>query len=422
MTSNLISQLQMLIDKIFLGRLDLKCMSAVGNASSPIWTTMTTIFSMTVGGTILVSQAIGAGEEEKARKMMASVFKYNNVLSVFWFVFWMLGAQTVFTLMDVDDSIIDMSVAYARIYAPVFLITGLSAAIMSMLQVSEKTNIMITYGVVRSVINIILDYILIFGRFGLPRMEVAGAALATTIAEFAGGTAMVVYVLVKKNLRMKPRLKEILDSKLSMYFQAIKKGMPAAMDEFAWNFGNLYLIAMLNQVSAVAAGVYSIVFSVELIPTTIVSALGSATLTLSGQETGRKNYKGVKHIVATAMTMSVMVAIAILICLRMFPRVIMGLFTTDTTVIVAAAVYLTIVGIDMLPKSANIIIGAGIRGYGDTMWMLKTQILGTIFVIAGSSVLVLGLGQGMTALFWLVVADETLRCTLNYLHLRRVTR
>ena len=89
MINNVIAQIQMLIDKIFLGRLELTCTSAVGNATSPMWTTMSTIFSLTLGGTILISQAVGANDINRAKSIMASVFKYINVLSVFWFMIWM---------------------------------------------------------------------------------------------------------------------------------------------------------------------------------------------------------------------------------------------------------------------------------------------------------------------------------------------
>lgn len=419
--SNIVAQIQMLIDKLFLARLELTCTSAVGNATSPMWTTMSTVFALTLGGTILISQAIGAKEIDKAKNIMASVFKYNNYVAGFWFLFWMIGAPLVFKLMRVDDSVIGMSIQYARYLAPVFLITGLNGAISSMLQVSEKTRVLIVYGIIRSGLNILLDYVLIFGNWGFPRMEVAGAALATTIAEYAGIIFILVYVIQKKDLLVKPSIKEIFTAKWHNYFSAVKVGIPAALEEFAWNFGNLFLIIMLNNVSAVAAGIYTIVFTVELLPITVVNALGQATVTLSGQEVGKKNYKGVRSIVNVAFLTCLALSIVNLAAFIAFPEFIMGVFTSDTSIIAAATVYLMIVGVDLFPKSANIIIGSGIRGYGNTKWMLKTQICGTIFVIAGSALLVLGLHQGITALFWLVVADETLRCTLNFFRLRKDT-
>lgn len=418
--SNLISQCQLLIDKIFLGKLDLLCMSAVGNASSPIWTTMNTIFTLTVGGTILMSQAIGADDKKKAKAISASLFKFSNILSLFWFVFWVIGARIIFKIMGVDESIIDMSVSYAKIYSPIFLLIGMSASIVAMLQVCEKTAVMIGYGIIRSVTNIVLDYVFIFGKFGFPRMEVRGAALATLIAEFVGYGLIIIYFMFEKKLKFKPTINEIFNSKLKYYWLSIKKGIPAAVEEFAWNLGNLFLISMLNKVSTVAAGVYSIVFSIELIPTSIYAAIAAATLTLCGQEVGKKNIYNIKSIVKMAMISSLVLSLIILCFFLSFPKRIMGWFTTDNSIISVAIIYLIIIGIDLFPKSANAIIGSGIRGYGNTIWMLKTQIVGTLFVMICSAILVMFFKQDMKVLFCLVVADESLRCTLNYFKLKRI--
>ena len=106
----------------------------------------------------------------------------------------------------------------------------------------------------------------------------------------------------------------------------------------------------------------------------------------------------------------------------LFPETITGWFTKDINVILASSLYLVIVGIDLFPKSGNILVGAGIKGYGDTKWMLTTQIFGTIFVIGGSALLVLVFHQGIEALFMLVVADETLRCIVNTIRLNYIVR
>ena len=132
MLSNLISQLQMLIDRIFIGRLSLESMSAVGNATTTMWSTLSLIFALTTGGTILVSQAYGANEIEKAKDTLAALFKYNNVLSVLLFLFWLFYPQVAFNIMGVDQSIIGMSIDYARYYSPIFILTGIGASISCM--------------------------------------------------------------------------------------------------------------------------------------------------------------------------------------------------------------------------------------------------------------------------------------------------
>lgn len=422
MLSNLISQLQMLIDRIFIGRLSLESMSAVGNASTPMWTTMSTIFALTTGAAILVSQAYGAGDLDRAKNLLASLFKYNNVLGVLLFLFWWFCPQVAFQMMGVDESIIGMSIDYAQYFAPIFVLTGIGASISCMLQVCQKTKIMIWYGVSRSLANVALDYILIFGHFGFPAMGVKGAALATTIAELLGDMIVLFYVLWSKNLFLRPSYVQILKSKFMPYLETVKFGIPAACEDFAWNLGNLFLIAMLNQVSVKAAGIHSIIFGVELIAVVLVGAIGTATLTLSGYETGRKNARGVRDVVMSSLALSEGISVINLILFLIFPGQILGLFTKDQAVLAAAPIYLLIVGFDLFPKSGNIIIGSGIKGYGEPGWMLKTQLFGTVFVIIMSSVMVLGLHLGIMEIFVLVVVDETLRVILNYWKLRHISR
>ena len=420
MLSNLISQLQMMIDRVFIGRLSIESMSAVSNASTPMWTTMSTIFSLATGATILVSQAYGADEKEKARDILASVFKYNNVLGFLLFLFWLLIPQTAFHLMGVDESIIGMSIDYARYFSPIFILTGIGASVSCMLQVSQKTQIMIWYGLSRSLTNVFLDYAMIFGNFGFPAMGVKGAALATTLAELLGDLIILTYVLFSKDLPLKPSFPRILTSRFMPYVDTVKYGIPAACEDFAWNFGNLYLIAMLNKVSIAAAGIHSIIFGVELIAVVLVGSIGTATLTLSGYETGKKNRNGVWEVVMSSMLLCGVIDILNLLLFLIFPGQILGLFTRDSAVLAVAPLYLLIVGLDLFPKSGNIIVGSGIKGYGEPTWMFKTQLFGTFFVIAMSSVLVMVFHKGIMELFILVVVDESLRLILNFWKLRRI--
>lgn len=73
MLSNVISQIQMLIDRIFLGRMDVLYMSAVGNATAPVWTTLSFVFSLSMGASILISQKVGSREVEEGKEFAASL-------------------------------------------------------------------------------------------------------------------------------------------------------------------------------------------------------------------------------------------------------------------------------------------------------------------------------------------------------------
>ena len=144
MLSNLISQIQMFIDRIFLGRMDILYMSAVGNANAPMWTTMSFVFSLSMGASILISQSVGEKDFEKAKDYAASLIKFHNVIPLVLFFFWLFCAPLVYKAMGVSENVMKHCVTYTRIYSPVFLMVGLFASYSVVYQTSNYTKPLVT--------------------------------------------------------------------------------------------------------------------------------------------------------------------------------------------------------------------------------------------------------------------------------------
>ena len=259
--SSVISQLQMIIDRIFLGKLNTLYMSALGNVTSPMWTTMSFAFTITAGASILISQNVGAGNKEKTSEYAASLLKWNNIPSIILFFFWILCGEHVFKLMGVSESVMPYCLGYMKYFVPSFLLIGIEGSISVIMQTSNYTKPMIFYGLIRSGTNIVLDYALIFGHFGLPALGIEGAAIATTIEEFSG-VIFAMGAIRSPKLTTRPPVKEILKASAKPYLNSLKLGINCALEDLAWNAGNLVIIRILNSINEIAAGIYSIVFSV----------------------------------------------------------------------------------------------------------------------------------------------------------------
>lgn len=413
MLSNLINQLQMLIDRIFLGRMDVLYMSAVGNASNLMWTTMAVVFSLGIGASILISQSVGEGNQEKVQEYAGALLKFNSILPLILFVFWMFFSPVVFGIMGVSDDVLEYCVTYVRFFAPIFLILGLESSFIVILQTSNYTKHLVTFGIIRSALNIVLDYALIFGKFGFPRMELAGAALATTIAEFAGIAFCSIIFVKSKKLPTRPTVQAIIKAKFSTYFNSAKLGLNTALEDFAWNFGNLGMIRILNSINKVGAGIYSIVFSFEIIAVAIIASIGQGTMTLCGEATGANDEKQFKKIVKTAFQWSTSVAAFTFIMTLLFPQQLFSIFTTDKAVITTSSIYLSFMGFNLFGKCGNIIFGNGIRGFGNTKWMFFTQIFGTVSVLSLGCLFVYVFKWQMTGVYLAVITDELIRAVIN---------
>lgn len=413
MLSNLISQLQMLIDRIFLGHVNSMYMSALGNVTSPMWTTMSFCFSIVTGASILISQSVGAGDNEHIEEYSGAMVKYNNIIPILLFFFWTFCAEFVFRLMGVSDGLMPMCLDYSRYYAPVFLITGLGGAFSVILQTSNYTKPLVIYGILRSGVNIFLDWVMIFGRFGLPAMGIKGAAIATTIAEYSGLIFAVIFVVSSKKLNTKPSMKWVLKAHIKPYLLSAKLGVNTALEDFAWNLGNLLLIRILNAINEMAAGIYSIIFSVEVLAVVIIGAIGNGTMTLTGEAKGNNDLGKYKGVCVCAYGLCIVVGIITLgVCLA-FPQQIISLFTNDKSIIASCGIYLIFISINLFAKSANIVVGNAIRGSGNTIWMLITQLFGTLWVVSVALLFVFVLKLGIAGVFLAVIVDEIVRSFIN---------
>lgn len=418
MLNMLITQLQILIDRIFLGQINVSYMSALGNVMAPMWASISVLFALTTGSTILISHAIGAGEIEKARDMTGSMFKYNNILAFMIFAFWALFARKVYTLMGVRGEVLEYCVDYTVFFLPIIPLTGIGASSAALLQTNGYTRPILVSGIVRSGLNVLLDWLLIYGKFGFPEMGLQGGALATTIAETTGGILLIVMIIKTGRLKTRPSFNGIIKARLAPYLASVKMGIPSAAEELLWNLGNLAIIRLLNMIDTQAAGVFTIIFSVEILPSILFIAIGQATMTITGQKTGARDSVLAKKIGRTALFWCWGLALASLFVFAAIPGPILRLFTSDSAIVSSAMIYLLIVGIDLFPRSANIILGSGIRGYGDTRWMMITQAFGTVFVAAVAACFIFVFRLGIIGVFYAIIVDETLRCLINYTRFR----
>lgn len=422
MLSNVISQVQMIIDRIFLGQMNTYYMSALGNVTAPMWTTMSFCFTISMGASILISQSVGAGDREKVEKYASSLMKWNNILPILLFFFWLFCGEYVFNLMGVDPELMPMCLGYMRFFAPSFLIVGVESSFMVIMQTSNYTKPMVLYGIIRAGLNILLDWLLIFGNLGFPMLGIEGAAIATTIAEFAGCIFATFVVVKNKAVTTKPSFKNVIKAPIKPFLSSIGLGINAGLEDLAWNIGNLVLISILNTIDITAAGIYSIVFSVEVLVVVIIGAIGNGTMTVSGEAKGMDDIKLFRDVCKIAYILCAGVAIITLAICLIIPENILSLFTKDEGIITTCGIYLALVCVNLFGKSGNIIIGSGIRGSGNTRWMFMTQIFGTFFVIGCACLFVYGFNLGIIGVFLAVIADEGVRAIINLFKLKRITR
>lgn len=241
----LITNFVSMIDNIMVGRVGTAEMSGVSIANQLVFIFSLTIFGGVSGAGIFGTQFFGKGDHEGHRY----TFRFRFLLTVIVFllgalVFTFAGEQLVNLFLEADDNpqlsaaILKYGVQYLKIMIWGLLPFAVGQAYSSCVREIGETMIPMKASMTAIGVNILLDYILIFGKFGMPCLGVTGAAIATVAAKYI--EAGVIILWAHRHLDKNKYLDGAFDQ---MYIPGyltkdiIKKGMPLLVNEFLWSLG-----------------------------------------------------------------------------------------------------------------------------------------------------------------------------------------
>ncbi len=244
-----------------------------------------------------------------------------------------------------------------------------------------RTKVITYTTVVLAIVNIVLDYVLIFGKLGFPEMGVEGAALASVIAEASSMVFFIVYTFFA--IRFK-------DYNL-FYFQTfsfqflrriLKVALPMMMQSFislsVW-FVFFLFIEKLGEMSLAVSNIIRSVFVVLMMP---IWGFATATNTLVSFLIGQKRENEVLPLIYKIMGLCFLGVVIIVSLGVFFPRTIMEIYTNNTTLIEMGIPILYVVSLGALALSLGFILFNGVSGTGKTTVSLFIEIVVLIIYLA----------------------------------------
>ena len=251
MLQNGITNLVNMLDNIMIGRVGTAEMTGTAVANQLMFVFNLCIFGAVSGAGIFVSQFFGSGDEEGVRRSFRFKLLFCSGLCIFGIAIFLVFGDTLISSYlqgEGDSESIALSMDYAKRYLAIMLVGLLpytvSQCYSSTLRECMRATPPMVAGVAAVLVNLVLNYILIFGHFGAPALGVEGAAIATVISRFA--ELIIIYLWIKLKPELAPYTKGVLSSLYvprSLVSKIMKKGMPLMINEAMWASG----IAVLNQ-------------------------------------------------------------------------------------------------------------------------------------------------------------------------------
>lgn len=271
-------------DALMLGALSQDALSAVSLAGQVTFVENLFFAAMTIGLSILAAQYWGKGDREAVERIFAYVLKVTAAIS---FVFFLAGLCVPGMLMVIftkDAALAEGGALYLRAVSLSFLLIGISQIYLCILKNSGRAAKAGLISSVSVLANILLNAVLIFGLFGFPRMEIAGAAAATVAARLFE-VLWCVLETAKKD-RIKLRLRSLLRDDKVLCRAFWRYTAPVLGNEIVWGVGFTMYSVIMGHLGSDAVAANSIANIVKNLTACFCLGLGSGGGILVGNELG----------------------------------------------------------------------------------------------------------------------------------------
>lgn len=289
MLQNLILSLINLSDVFMIGRVGEIEIAAVGLSNQIQFLFVLFCMGINNAGSIFIAQYFGRGENKKIKTVLAISLTVSVILASIFSLLAFFMPETLMKMYTKDVRVITSAVPYLKIIAISYVFTAFTIVYSTLLRSMGNTKMAMYASFVTLLVNVVLNYLLIFGNFGFPKLGVAGAALATAIARlFELLTIIIVSKKKKYDISLKPEhYLTITRDFISNFF---KTGLPVIGSHVVWSLGTTVLFMIYARVGTEAVTAMNISGSFAGIAFIAIVGIGSAVGVIVGQEIGKGNF------------------------------------------------------------------------------------------------------------------------------------
>jgi putative MATE family efflux protein len=355
---HLLDMLLVIIDMIMVGSLGVNQVAAVGLGLQFLMVLGVVMTLFSVGGNAVISRLKGSGRTYKANITLYNLIWIVLILSIVSMILIIPNVYELYIAMQVSEPVAGFGVDYFQTVAFGFVFLFFDTLFFTYFSAMGNTTFSLYIKIFSAVINVLLNYALIFGHFGAPAMGVQGAAIATVIALAIN---VLIYILI---LYRSETYGVVAVYSKRIIKEVYKVGLPASVERGIASFSFMFFVAIIAGYSTESLAGYQIGLRIEGIAFMPGFGFSVAAMTLMGQYLGAKDPKGAEQAVLITSWIAASFMGFVGIFMVLFPEVAIHFFTTDPRTVEEAAIYLRLVGISQVPLAMMFVMSAGLRGAG----------------------------------------------------------
>ena len=413
------------IDTAMVGSLGKQATAAVGSTGTVSWLVGSTVSAIAVGFLAYISQAMGAGQNDNAKKASGQAVMAVIAVGLLFTALTMSLSGIIPVWMQVDVNIREMASRYFMIlYSPMLFRTA-SIIFGTVLRSVGDTKSPMIAGIFVNIINIVLNFFLIYPTRVISILGseytvygagwgIDGAAAASAVAYTVGG--IIITVTLWRHKTISPKGQKLRPDS-SILKPCLKVALPNMFQRFATSLGYVAFASMINSLGETATAAHTIANTVESAFYIPGYGMQTAAATLSGNACGAKDKERLSGLAKVTIPLVVVLMILSGGLLFLFAPQLMGLFSDDAEVIGLGVTVLRMVAVSEPFYGAPIVVEGIMQGAGKTVTPFIFNVLGMWCVrIVGTFICTQMLGFGLVAAWGCMIGHNILLFVLFIVH------
>jgi len=359
------------VDSIFVGRLGAAELGALGFAGIWLWTVFSVFSGTATGVQTFVSQAWGAGDERTCGRFGWQGLYAIVPASIVAVILFVAVAEPIWHALGATAEVREHALAYAHIRPFGFAGLAVWMVLASFFRGVGDTRTPLVATIVANATNAVLAYGLVLGRLGLPAWGVAGAAVATSLAEWVGA-ALLTAAFLSRTSRARFGTGPVRPDP-SAIRRFLRTGAPIGgqwfLDMAAFALFTS-LVARMGNASMAATQAMISLLSLSFMQ---AIGIGLAATTLVGRYKGAGDLAAAERSYRSALRLAVVLAVGVAALFVLAPEALMRMYVDDPEVIALGGPLLALGAAFQLFDALQIVVGGALRGAGDTRWPFLAQ-------------------------------------------------
>ena len=409
-----------IVDQIMIGQLGSVSIAGVGLAGK-----FSSIFSVVVSAVgavagIMISQYIGQKNEREVRRSFYVNLLLAVVVAVLFMVVCILFPSKIMGLYTNDALAKDVACAYLSIISLTFLPMAGSTMISTFLRCTDKPRLPLYASIVAAVLNTVLNYIFIFGFFGISPMGYRGAAIATVASQIANFAIMVFLLPCKSVLFRRGEVSGVSVSKFNVG-QYLAMLLPVLVCEFMWSLGENVYAAIYGNIGTEATAAMTLTNPIQGLAIGALCGLSQAAGVIVGKRLGCGSYDEAYSASKRLMLYGAIGSVALSVLVVVSSPFYVKIYNVSSSVRLLTVQILIAYALVAPFKVLNMILGGGVlRSGGKTKYVMGIDMFGTwVLGVPLGLLSAFVLGLSIPYVYFILSLEEVARFAVSLFVFRR---